>query len=481
MMRIRTKLTLVLLVLSVLVLAAAGVFTSLTVGHYLRTRTVTELRIEAEQVDYMLRRILLPDSTSYERLRVYARAGGYRLTLIAGDGRVTFDSDVRQGDLGRVENHAGRPEIAEALRGRVGTSTRHSATIDQDMLYLARPVIAPPDGGPPLAGVAVIRVSIPFTQVEAVITEIRANILLVALLVFGVVVIGVGFLAKRLSDPVTGMAEVAAHVRAGELDRRMDVRSNDELGRLGETLNGMIDALNQDIVRLRKLERVRTEFLGNVSHELRTPIFAIQGMLETLLDGAVDDPEVNRDFLRRALNNTRNLNALLNDLIEISRIETGDMKMSFRFFDPGEFLRAIAAEMAQLAERRRITLSVDAAHGTKQVYGDRDRLKQVLVNLVDNALKYNHEGGAVRIRTSIAGESVRIGVEDDGVGISAEHLDRIFERFYRVDKERSRDAGGTGLGLAIVKHIVEAHGSAITVESVPGRGTTFSFLLKTTD
>jgi two-component system phosphate regulon sensor histidine kinase PhoR len=479
-MRIRTKLTLVLLLLSILALAAAGVFTSLSVGHYLRTRTVSELRTAAEQVDYQLRRILAPDTAAYEKLRFYARAGGYRLTLIARDGAVVFDSDVREGDLGRVENHAGRPEVAEALRGRLGTSTRHSATIDQDMLYLARPVIPPFDRPLPFGETAAIRLSIPLTQVDGAITEIRANILLVALFVFGVVVIVVGFLSKRLSGPIAGMAEVAAHVRAGELDRRMDVRSNDELGRLGETLNGMIDTLNQDIVRLRKLERVRTEFLGNVSHELRTPIFAIQGMLETLLDGAVDDPEVNRDFLRRTLNNTVNLNALLNDLIEISRIESGDMKMSFRFFDAGDFLRSIAGEMAPLAARRGITLTVETGHGAKQAYGDRDRLKQVMVNLIDNAVKYNREWGGVRVRSSASGDAVRIAVEDDGVGIQPEHIDRIFERFYRVDKERSRDAGGTGLGLAIVKHIVEAHGSAITVESVPGKGTTFSFLLKTT-
>jgi two-component system phosphate regulon sensor histidine kinase PhoR len=479
-MRIRTKLTLLLLLLSIVALAAAGIFTSLTVGHFFRTRTVTELRTEAEQVDYQLRRILVPDSAGYENLRFYARAGGYRLTLIARDGTVLFDSDVREGDLGRVENHGSRPEVYEALRGRLGTSTRHSATVDQDMLYLARPVIPPLDPSRPFGEAAAIRVSIPLTQVEAAMTEIRVNILLVALFVFGVVVVAVGFLSKRLSGPITGMAEVASHVRAGELDRRMEVRSNDELGRLAGTLNGMIDTLNQDIARLRKLERVRTEFLGNVSHELRTPIFAIQGMLETLLDGAVDDAEVNRDFLRRALNNTQNLNALLNDLIEISRIESGDMKLSFRFFDAGDFLRAVAGEMAPIAERRGVGLTVETAHGSKQVYGDRDRLKQVLVNLIDNAIKYNRDGGGVRVRSAVSGDSVRIAVEDDGVGIHPDHIGRIFERFYRVDKERSRDAGGTGLGLAIVKHIVEAHGSAITVESVPGRGTTFSFLLKTT-
>lgn len=480
-MRIQTKLTVLLLLLAVASLAAAGVFTSLSVGHYLRTRTVDELRTEAEQAEVQLRSVLPPGEGAYDGLRAYARAGEHRLTLVARDGRVLFDSDVREGDLGGLENHAGRPEVAEALRGRIGTGSRRSATVDQEMLYLARPVLPPLDTLRPFRGTAAIRVSIPLTKVNAALTEIRTNILLVALLVFGGVVAVVGFISRRVSGPLAEIAEVASHIRAGELDRRIAVRSADEVGRLGETLNGMIDTLNQDIARLRKLERVRTEFLGNVSHELRTPIFAIQGMLETLLGGAVDDPDVNRDFLRRALNNTRNLNALLNDLIEISRIESGDMKMSFRFFDAAEFVRAVAAEMQPIAERRGVTMAVHAAAGLRPAYGDRDRLKQVLVNLIDNAVKYNREGGGVRVRAAAEGDAVRITVEDDGVGIRPEHLERIFERFYRVDKERSRDAGGTGLGLAIVKHIVEAHGGAVRVESVPGKGTSFGFALKTSE
>jgi two-component system phosphate regulon sensor histidine kinase PhoR len=480
-MRIQTKLTVLLLSLSVIVLTAAGIFTSLSVERNIRARIVDELRTTAEQVDLQLRSGFVPDNGGYEYFRLYAGAGGCRITFIAGDGAVIFDSDVREGDLGRLENHASRPEVAEALRGKLGTATRRSVTLGQDMVYLARPVLSPVNAAGRFAATAVIRISLPLTQVDESITQIRTNIILVALFVFGLVVAVTGVLSKRLSGPLAEMAEVAGRIRSGEFDHRISVRSNDEIGRLGEALNGMIDTLNEDIRRLRKLERVRTEFLGNVSHELRTPIFAIQGMLETLLDGAVDDREVNRDFLSRALNNTRNLNALLSDLIEISRIESGDMKMSFRFFDAGEFIRAVAAEMEPIAARRGIGIAVDVAGGTKQVYGDRDRLKQVLLNLIDNAVKYNREGGGVRVRLAPSGNAVRIAVEDDGVGISPEHIDRIFERFYRVDKERSRDAGGTGLGLAIVKHIVEAHGGSITVESVPGKGTTFSFLLKTTE
>jgi two-component system phosphate regulon sensor histidine kinase PhoR len=239
----------------------------------------------------------------------------------------------------------------------------------------------------------------------------------------------------------------------------------------------MVETLKDDIAKLRKLERVRSEFLGNVSHELRTPIFAIQGMLETLAGGAIDDASVNRDFVDRALQNTHRLNVLIRDLIEISRIESGEMKMSFRYFHLGGLLEDVAAELEPLAAKKPLTLSVTYPHDLPQVYGDRDRLKQVIVNLVDNAIKYTPGGGSVAVEARRQEQTVRVSVSDTGLGIPPEHLPRIFERFYRVDRERSREAGGTGLGLAIVKHIVEAHGQTVQVESRLGGGSTFSFLL----
>jgi two-component system phosphate regulon sensor histidine kinase PhoR len=241
----------------------------------------------------------------------------------------------------------------------------------------------------------------------------------------------------------------------------------------------MVDKLNEDITKLKKLERVRSEFLGNVSHELRTPIFAIQGMIETLLQGAIDDKEVNRDFLQRALHNTQNLNTLLGDLIEISRIESGEMKMSFRYFPVREFLVNVVADLQELARLKEIQLLLEDPGSTAEVMGDKERLKQVMVNLIENAIKYNKPGGRVVVSYRPSAGAVQVLVQDAGVGIPHEHLTRIFERFYRVDKERSREAGGTGLGLAIVKHIVEAHGSKVEVRSEVGKGSTFSFELRT--
>lgn len=219
--------------------------------------------------------------------------------------------------------------------------------------------------------------------------------------------------------------------------------------------------------------------LGGASHELRTPIFAIQGFLETLLNGAINDPKVNRSFLEKAQSNAQRLNALLTDLINISQIESGEMKMSFRYFRVNEFLENTIKDFYPAAQQFGVSLKLElATDHAAEMYGDRERMQQVMANLVENAMRYNKKGGDVTISSALDDGNVAISVSDTGVGIPAEHLPRIFERFYRVDKDRSREVGGTGLGLAIVKHIIEAHESSVEVESEVGRGTTFRFVLR---
>ena len=299
---------------------------------------------------------------------------------------------------------------------------------------------------------------------------------IILIIIAGIAVIVV---SHRLSKSIKKMSAQIQAISEGNLEQRITYGRNIDLNTLAESLNAMLNKLNDDIVKLRKLERVRSEFLGNVSHELRTPIFAIQGMLETLLQGAIDDKEVNRDFIERALRNTQNLNTLLADLIEISRIESGEMKMSFRYFSLSDFLANVFSELKPLADQKEISLVLEPPSMNVQVLGDKERLKQVMTNLIENAIKYNRNKGSVTLSSRTIDGAVKISVTDTGVGISADHLPRIFERFYRVDKERSREAGGTGLGLAIVKHIVEAHGSKIEVQSEIGKGSAFSFSLKT--
>lgn len=283
---------------------------------------------------------------------------------------------------------------------------------------------------------------------------------------------------RRQVKILSTIVDALQRISAGDLSVQLPKTGSPELKQISELTNQIVGNLKRDISRFEKLERVRSEFLANVSHELRTPIFSIQGFIETLIDGAIDDPNVNREFLQKAYEHSERLNNLLNDLIEISRIESGEMRMSFRYFNITEFLKSVVEEVLPKAEKKSLKVVQDTNTLEVLVLGDKDRLRQVLYNLIDNSVKYTHAGGKIEVGFDELPNSVRVFVRDNGAGIGEEHLSRIFERFYRVDKDRSRSVGGTGLGLAIVKHIIDAHNSKVEVKSELGKGSEFSFILK---
>ncbi|HEX8423667.1 MAG TPA: ATP-binding protein, partial [Pyrinomonadaceae bacterium] len=227
-----------------------------------------------------------------------------------------------------------------------------------------------------------------------------------------------------------------------------------------------------DITQLERLERVRQEFLSNVSHELRTPLTAIIAFVETLEEGAIDDGENNRRFLSVIRKNAVRMHNLIDDILELSAIEAGTVVVEPVVLHLRPVIDDVVTALASRASARRVSLH-NEVEPEALVYSDARRLEQMLTNLVDNAIKFNREGGSVSIRHESTRERDRISITDTGDGIPAEHIERIFERFYRVDRARSREMGGTGLGLAIVKHLARAHGGEATVQSTPGSGSTF--------
>jgi two-component system phosphate regulon sensor histidine kinase PhoR len=236
-----------------------------------------------------------------------------------------------------------------------------------------------------------------------------------------------------------------------------------------------------EIEQLKKVADFRKEFLGNVSHELKTPIFSIQGYLHTLLDGAMDDIEVNKKFLMKAAKSTDRLSDLVADLLEISNLESGELRMNIDKFDITSLTKDVYEQFEVKAKQKGIDLLIkEGCNKPFFVLADKYRIRTVLVNLIGNSLKYGKSNGITSAAYYIMGENILIEIADTGEGISQEFLPRIFERFYRVDKSRTRndDTGGTGLGLAIVKHIIEAHHQTINVRSTLQQGTTFSFTLK---
>ncbi|MFA5144460.1 MAG: ATP-binding protein [Candidatus Omnitrophota bacterium] len=232
-----------------------------------------------------------------------------------------------------------------------------------------------------------------------------------------------------------------------------------------------------DITELRRLEKIRQDFVANVSHELRTPISSIKGYAETLLEGALEDKDNAKEFINIIYQDSNRLSQLINDLLDLSKIESGKLKMSFVALEPAAFIKRVAAVIESQAKAKSITLKLNIPSGLPKIKADEARLLQVMINLLDNAIKYTTEGGLVTVSVKAAGSALQIDVTDTGIGISEQDLPRIFERFYRVDKARSRELGGTGLGLSIVKHIVSSHEGQVWVKSELGLGSTFSFTI----
>ena len=246
--------------------------------------------------------------------------------------------------------------------------------------------------------------------------------------------------------------------------------------RTKEQKSGVLLVLH-DITNLKRLEQVRRDFVANVSHELKTPLTAIQGAVETLLDGALKDPDRGRPFVESIAEETGRLHRLVNDLLILAQVESKQPVLKKEPIPLRAFLEAEIARHRVLAQAHQVTLSLEAAPAGETLSADRDQLAQAIGNLLDNAVKYNKPGGRTVVRASVQDRNCRIDVEDTGIGIPPQDLPRLFERFYRVDKARSRDTGGTGLGLSIVKHVAEAHGGSVQVESQSGHGSRFTLIL----
>lgn len=237
------------------------------------------------------------------------------------------------------------------------------------------------------------------------------------------------------------------------------------------------DERSAEISKLKVQAAFRREFLGNLAHELKTPVFSIQGYILTLLEGGLEDETVNRMFLERASKATDRMSAILEDLDQLTKLEVNEIQLDIQPFDIKELVQDLFEDFEMKAKKRNIKLLFAHEYGPTFVKGDRSKIGQVITNLINNSIAYGSENGATMIRLYRVDDLITIEVSDDGLGIDAAHLARLFERFYRVEKSRNRNEGGSGLGLAIAKHIIEAHGQKINVRSSIGVGSTFTFSL----
>ena len=572
-MRFAFRLTLLLCLLAL----------ALAVGLSIVAARITDRAVEDRARDRLRREIdlladdvgsRLPDATRLDEIvRRSARLLGVRVTIIGPDGRVLDDSDVALPDVTAMENHAGRPEVVAARAAGYGSSVRHSATLEADLLYLARTL------DPDRSRSPILRLAIPLADLRQV--EARYEWLLTgAIFAACALLVLVGAAAiSRLARPIRQVTDAALAVAQGDLAREAPERGPAEILELSSAITRMktsllesvarvererrladavfetlpdgvvvvdshyrvIDAnrgframtgvvdpsgrplveilreqalfapfedaielgtptdavvrrerevtwqlavrplppgsraaavgILRDVTALEKNEAMRRRFVADVSHELRSPVSSIAAAAETLAETEADDPEAPRlvELVRRQAQRMREL---IDDLTDLSLIESGSVVLVPETVD----LRALAAEAAEelraTAQGRDVAIRVESPEGIA-VEGDRRRLGQILRNLLDNAVKFSPPGGTVRITVDETNSRPSVVVEDDGPGIAAAEQDRIFQRFYQVDRSRSKVRPGTGLGLAIVKHLVQLHGADVTVTSEPGAGSAF--------
>jgi two-component system, OmpR family, phosphate regulon sensor histidine kinase PhoR len=417
----------------------------------------------------------LPPAVIGQRFQDLARAAGARLTLIDREGKVLRDSEARPETM---ENHRTRPEFAAALEGREGSNVRSSATLGIEFLYVAVPVNS-----------GALRLAMPLSQIGDHVRAIRNQVLASTAIAFVPAAFIALLFSRYVSSRLGTIIAYAGKLAEGRFDARLEKAGHDELcvlsTKLNETaekLERIVKQLESEHAELERLERVRRDFVINVSHELRTPLASIQGYAETLLDGAIHDPDNNIRFLRIIRQNAERLTGLTADLLTISRVELGTKKFQFAAYYVNPLLTDHVDTMRPIAAKKRIELELRPAPPITEAFCDADAMHQILTNLLDNAIKYTPETGKVVVGALPLGEDwVEIYVQDTGIGIPKDELPRLFERFYRVDKARSRELGGTGLGLAIVKHLVRAQGGDIRVESEINSGSRFSFTLPVHD
>jgi two-component system phosphate regulon sensor histidine kinase PhoR len=581
-MRLQTRIGLTALVASAVALVAVWI----AVWPSLRDRTIEQTRAmllaEARLVGTMVEDGLArgdgPEVLD-PLIDAAARDARVRVTIVALDGRVLADTSVSGPALLALENHRERPEVREALASGSGSDVRHSATVDNDLLYAA--IVVSHEGRP----VGVARVARAMDVVEAQALDLRWGVGVALILALTIALA----LSTALSAPwVRSLHDITAMARrfaGGDLDARVAVRRDDEIGELGRMLNQAADeqqhrigeiardrartdailkamaegvlavdgrgivlmaseafrrdfgieeaagrhylevvrqrevadlleavlgsgeprvaevevwplrrvfaitvvpfpetegkargavATFHDLTDRRRVDQIRRDFVANASHELRTPLTSIRGFVEALEDGAMQEGPTAQRFLGKIRTHADRMTALMDDLLELSRLESGARAPRYEDVAISELIEDVSASFGPAALRKKQTLQADAP-GALAVVTDPDRLRRVVECLVDNATKYTPAGGTVRVAARPgSGGGVQIDVEDNGPGIPAEHLPRIFERFYRVDKARSRELGGTGLGLSIAKHLAEGMGASLSVASEVGRGSRFT-------
>jgi len=392
-----------------------------------------------------------------------------RVTLIASDGRVVGDSAEDLTALSKLDNHGSRPEVVAARRSGLGTTRRFSSTLGMDLLYVAVTVDHP--------HVAIVRLALPLTDVSEQLRAVRRSLLL-SLAAALVSALAMAWLSSvLLARRVNAIAAVAQRYAAGDFAASTGDDGNDELGTVARVLDDTAHELGRRLTDLRQTDRVRRDFVANVSHELRTPLTAIQGYVEALQDEVPPDLAEARRFLEVIARHASRMERLVRDLLRLARLEAGQEPVERASVRMAAVFSDVVTELegGLEAKAQRVVTTVDPR--AEVLSTDGAKLHDALRNLVENAVAYAPASTTIELGARYENGQAVITVADSGPGVPEADLSRIFERFYRVDKARSRESGGTGLGLSIVKHLVGILGGDVKAANRPAGGAVFTIRL----
>ncbi|KMK74562.1 two-component system histidine kinase PnpS [Alkalihalobacillus pseudalcaliphilus] len=581
MFKLRFRLISIVMLTILSVLAGLGIAIGQLFKEFHLDYTTERLQNDADLVSYLIEEDRLIDRDIQSFTNDVSQELDVRITIILMDGEVIGESST---DPSLMENHLKRPEIAELLEGNTSREIRYSETVDNELLYLAVPIM----DGEEMVGI--VRLGLPTSDIQEMNKQIWMVLIISFSLAAAVIFLVIYRVTSQMIRPIESVTDVANELAKGNFKARTVEGEQDEIGQLTKSVNvlasnlehitkrhqlqkermetlienmgsglilinmrGDISLINKtcrdifnentdkwdhqlyhdvienkeitqliqsvfmseekvqkqltfeehfelkyydvhgapvishngsfkgvaivmhDITELKKLEQVRKDFVANVSHELKTPVTSIKGFSETLLDGAMYDEQFREKFLRIILKESERLQGLIHDLLELSKIEQQFFRLNLSRIKLAEAVEEAMTLLKDKSEEKSIELHLRVT-GDTVVDGDFQRIKQIAINLINNAITYTPEHGRIDVLVKEERDQVVWSVSDTGIGITEQELHRIFERFYRVDRARSRNSGGTGLGLAIVKHLVEAHHAKIDVKSKVGEGTTFTLI-----
>lgn len=427
--------------------------------------TVTEKQTERNLKIFSnsVKESILERNTEASTLDTYVKsiAGNekdFRITVVNHDGTVIADSDAK--DISILENHLSRQEISNALDNHEGYAIRKSTVSKNDVMYYAIPFTYNDSK-------AVLRLSIPMEAADFFSHDEIWNIVFWGVVILLIVLASTFLISGFIVSRINVLQEAAKQYQKGNFAFRPLINSPKELKSLGDSFSNMAQTINENISELQRLEQVRTDFVANVSHELKTPVTSIKGFIETLLDGAIDDKETAKHFLEICNTQTARLTDIIEDLLNLSRLESDKQKPDLIEANIESVLQTTVQNFSDRAKDKKISLQFQKLSTTPLVVKlNEGLLSQAVGNIIDNAIKYCPEKSEIVCSLETKNTSNSLGyavikIEDNGEGIPDVYKDRIFERFFRVDKSRSRETGGTGLGLSITSHIIKLHGGTI--------------------